>query len=75
MLCVLQSKDVVSQAQAVSSLASLDTSDGVVHVLMNAVRNSRLFCRVRADAALAVGATASEITQLRGAGELLAYFR
>jgi transcription initiation factor TFIID subunit 2 len=70
------SKDVVSQAEAVAGLAALrPTHDGVVDALAAALRRPGLFCRVRADAALALGATAGEATYMRGATALIDYWK
>jgi transcription initiation factor TFIID subunit 2 len=67
---------VISQAQAVSGLASLQPMhEGVIDALAAALKRPGLFCRVRADAALALGATASDATYMRGAHELIAYWR
>ncbi|KAI8462736.1 MAG: hypothetical protein J3K34DRAFT_527522 [Monoraphidium minutum] len=70
------SKDVLSQAQAVAGLASLQpVHEGVIQVLAAALRRPTLFCRVRADAALALGATASDATNMEGARALVKYWR
>lgn len=66
----------MSQAQAVAGLASMQpVHEGVIDVLAAALRRPNLFCRVRADAALALGATAGEGTYFRGANALLDYWR
>jgi hypothetical protein len=71
-----QSKDVISQAQAVAGLAALQpVHEGVIDVLAAALRRPTLFCRVRADAALALGATAGDATHMRGAHALVGYWR
>jgi hypothetical protein len=49
--------------------------EGVVDVLEAALRRPSLFCRVRADAALALGATASDATHMRGANALVNFWR
>ena len=68
---------MVAQAQAIQGIAGLEASEETVHVLSSALRNPRLFWRLRADAALALGYTASESTAagLRGADELVDFFR
>ncbi|KAJ9505028.1 hypothetical protein QJQ45_021513, partial [Haematococcus lacustris] len=58
-----KSRDVVAQSQAVQALASLAGSFerpslGAVQALAACLRNTRMFCRVRVEAALALGATA-----------------
>lgn len=49
--------------------------DAAVAELITALRRPNLFCRVRADAALALGATAGEGTHMRGAVALIDYWR
>jgi hypothetical protein len=71
-----QSKDVISQAEAVAGLAALrPMHEGVIDALAGALRRPGLFCRVRADAALALGAGASEATYMRGAQALIDYWK
>ena len=63
------------QAAAVAGLAKAAPQLEQVAALMAAVRNDRLFCRVRAAAAVALGATACDDTEMEGVNQLIKYFR
>lgn len=71
----LQHKDVQAQAAAVASVAQLPPSEPQALLLARVLADSELFCRVRAAAAVALGATATDAGQVQGANLLMRFFR
>lgn len=69
-----KSKDVVGQSMAVAALAKMEPTEGIANTLAACLENQDTYCRVRVDAALGLGYTATEATEYRGMHHLLRFF-
>lgn len=69
-------KDVVAQLQAISALTALpQTSFAAVNALNNCLADSKIFYRVRIEAAFALASTAREANGWAGLSHLLAFYK
>ncbi|CAL8462796.1 g2329 [Coccomyxa elongata] len=71
-----RSKDVAAQTAAIAQLVALrPTSYGVVNALRACMQDAATYCRIRVEAALALGQTAGASTAWSGLEHLLRFYR
>ncbi|KAH8975592.1 hypothetical protein BDL97_01G166800 [Sphagnum fallax] len=69
-------RDVVGQSQAIAALrAHSRTSFAIVNALNNCLTDTKVFCRVRMEAAAALASTATEATSWAGLQHLIKYYK
>ncbi|KAG9136034.1 hypothetical protein Leryth_022471 [Lithospermum erythrorhizon] len=69
-------KDVVAQVQAISTLETLpQVSSAVINALSSSLSDSKIFWRVRIEAAFALAKTTSEETDFAGLFQLINFYK